>query len=151
MIFEGLNILLILISNLVACSFLYWQKVVLLSPLCFYSSRLLQVFGDPSLPLLMSLCNFGWRVLSVFLSILDPQVFLSILLSHGFQQFNLSPAFGICCPSSMSSSRREAGAGRVLQGVEMIGYWPWLIQSLPKTGVAEGFAETVFVSPRIEF
>lgn len=87
----------------------------------------------------------------MFLSILDPQVLLSILLSHGFQQFNLSPTFGMCCPSSMYSPRREAGAGGVFQGVEMKGSWPWLIQSLPKTGVIEGLAETVFVSPRIEF
>lgn len=51
----------------------------------------------------------------------------------------------------MYSPRREAGTGRVVQGVEMIGSWPWLIQSVPKTGVAEGSAETAFVSPRIEF
>lgn len=93
----------------------------------------------------MSRWNFGWRVLSVFLSILDPQVLLSILLNHGFQQFNLSPTFGMCCPSSTYSPRREAGVGGVSQGVEMIGSWPWLIRSVPKTGVAEGSAETAFV------
>lgn len=55
------------------------------------------------LRLLMSLCNFGRRVLSVFLSVLVPQVLLNILLSHGFQQFNLTATFSMCCPGSMYS------------------------------------------------